>query len=94
MNFLDELAHYAKPLNEGGKNLTIRMVIGPRKWVRTEIRRYLTHEATSNDIRRRRKAALDRVAIRQWGRDPTFNQNVRCEYSTVTPKLLSPLLVR
>lgn len=72
---MDELAHYAKPVAEGGKNLEVRMIIGSKKWAKTEIRRYLTHKAGGNDVRRRRKSALDRLRIRTWGRDPPYNPN-------------------
>lgn len=34
LHFVDELCHYAKSVEDGGKNLSIRVVLGPEQWVK------------------------------------------------------------
>ena len=43
LHFIDELCHYAKPIEHGGKNLKIRIVLGPEQWVKDRLHNYVNN---------------------------------------------------
>lgn len=72
LHFIDELCHYAKPVVDGGKNISVRIILGPEKWVRDRLNGFISLAPTAEG-RAMRKAAVDRLAVKTFG-----NQNRYC----------------
>ncbi|KAL3923040.1 MAG: hypothetical protein SGILL_001875, partial [Bacillariaceae sp.] len=66
LHFIDELCHYAKPVADGGKNLSVRIILGPGDWVRDRLNGYISLASTEGG-RTMRKAAVDRLAVKTFG---------------------------
>ncbi|KAG7364721.1 hypothetical protein IV203_037923 [Nitzschia inconspicua] len=67
MHFLDELCHFAKTVAAGGKDLKIRVVLGPQRWVTEELQRFV--RAFSETGSQLREEAIGRLAVRRFGTD-------------------------
>lgn len=67
MHIVDELCHYAKPVSEGGRDLTIRVILGPQRWVTSELQRFVN--AFAQEGCRLREEAIGRLAVRRFGTD-------------------------
>lgn len=76
IQFLDELAYYAKPVVNGGRDLTIKILISPHKWVVKEIKRYLRVGVYDRQRRQERETALNRLQFRFWGEDPPYDPDI------------------
>ena len=61
--FLDELCHFAKPIREGGRNLEIRIILGPSQMNTKVIREYFIGSCLL------RYQAVNRLHIRTHGTD-------------------------
>ena len=61
--FLDELCHFAKPIREGGRNLEIRIILGPSQMNTKVIREYFIGSSLL------RYQAVNRLHIRTHGTD-------------------------
>jgi hypothetical protein len=67
MRIVDELCHCAKPISEGGRDLTIRVILGPQRWVTSELQRFVN--AFTQECSRLREEAIGRLAIRRFRTD-------------------------
>eukprot|EP00977_Amphora_coffeiformis_P028349 scaffold34935_cov189-Amphora_coffeaeformis.AAC.5 len=67
MHIVDELCHYAKPVSAGGRDLKIRVILGPQRWVTSELQRFVN--AFSQEGSQLREEAIGRLAIRRFGTD-------------------------
>lgn len=74
LHFIDELCHYAKPIEQGGKNLEIRIVLGPEQWVKDRLHNYVNNPIQEAG-RQQRESALRRLAIREWGTSRRFSHS-------------------
>lgn len=66
LHIIDELCHYAKPVADGGKNLSVRIILGPEDWVRDRLNGFI-RLASTEEGRVLRKTAVDRLAVKTFG---------------------------
>eukprot|EP00978_Attheya_sp_CCMP212_P016691 scaffold43955_cov50-Attheya_sp.AAC.1 len=67
MHIADELRHYPKPVMAGGRDVTIRVILGPQRLVTSELQRFVN--AFAQQGRRLREEMIGRLAIRRFGTD-------------------------
>eukprot|EP00978_Attheya_sp_CCMP212_P007643 scaffold17725_cov41-Attheya_sp.AAC.2 len=41
MHIVNKLCHYAKTVSAGGRDVTIRVILGPQRWVTSELQRFV-----------------------------------------------------
>jgi hypothetical protein len=71
LHLIDELCYYAKPVVDGGKNLSVRIILGPEEWVRDRLNKYISLAPTAGG-RALRKDAVDRLAVKTFGNQKRY----------------------
>lgn len=67
LQVVDELCHYAQPVAAGGRHLTIRVIVGPQRWVTAELQRFVHAFAQQEGGCQQREEAIGRLEIRRFG---------------------------